>query len=178
LSEEEGMSEEQAPRGVFVINGEPCPFPDLGEGFTMAEAMVFYDYTGFPIEELFAGEDENDEELERKRRSPGVLAALMHLAYQRAHPKAPPAAVKKLVQATDMVSALASLAAALEEEDAERPPEEAPKSEPRPSSPTSSDSSSASSGDASGNGSAPPDDPPSPTTTFESDTSVISGQPI
>jgi hypothetical protein len=163
------MSEEQAPRGVFVIDGEECPFPELGEGFTMEEAMVFYDYAGFPIEELFADEDDADEELERKRRSPGVIAALMHLAYARTHPRASRKAIERIVRTTDWVKALEGLASALGQEVDERPPGEAPKS---------SDSSSASSGDGSTHASARPDVPPSRTTTFESATPAISGHAI
>lgn len=169
------MEDEQAPRGVFVIDGEECPFPDLGEGFTLDEAMVFYDYAGFPIEELFSDEDADDPELERKRRSPGVIAALMHLAYQRQHPKAPRKRVERIVRSADWVTALQGLAFALGEEDAARPPEEAPKSEQPQSSRPSSDSSSTSSGDASTNDSGRPDVVPSPTTTSESGTSAISG---
>lgn len=169
------MADEPAPRGVFVIDGEECPFPELGEGFTMEEAMIFYDYAGFPIEELFADEDDADEELERKRRSPGVIAALMHLAYARTHPRATRKAIERIVRSTDWVKALEGLASALAEEGPDdRPPEEAP----TPSSRPSSGSSSASSGHGSTRASDRPDAAPSPTTTSESATPAIFGHAI
>ena len=165
-----------ATRGKFVIDGAEYPFPELGEGFDMGEAMTFHDYTGFAIEELFSDEEEMDEDeasaLERNRRSPKVFAALMHIAYARAHPKAAESNIRRLIKATDFVDALKNFAA---EEDEDGPPVEAQKSEQ----PTSFyDERPASKVASSGNGfetsSDQPDESPAPTGTSASDTSAES----
>ncbi len=165
-----------ATRGKFVIAGQEYPFPELGEGFSMDEAMVFYDYTGFAIEELFSDDEEMEEdetaELEHKRRSPKVFAALMHLAYARAHPKAAESNIRRIIKATDFVTAIANFAS---EEDEEGPPAEAQKSEqPTSFSDENAPLSLASSGNGSTTSSDPPDGSLAPTGISESGTSAES----
>lgn len=146
---------QEAPRGVFVIDGEECPFPELGEGFDMEEAMVFFEYTGHPIEDLFIEVDEDDDEAvaeyELKLRNPKTMAALMHLAYARAHPQKKAATIKKLVRETDFVEAFSKLVTA--EDDASPPEMTSGETPPDKLSTTSSPSSSDESTAPSGNGS-------------------------
>jgi hypothetical protein len=152
----------EAPRGVFVIDGEECPFPELAEGFDMDEAMVFFEYTGHPIEDLFIEVDEDDEDAvaayELKLRSPKTMAALMHLAYARAHPKKNSAAIKTLVKNTDFVEAFSKLVT--EEDDASPPEMTSGETPPARPSMTSSPGSSNESTEASGNGSTKSSEPP------------------
>lgn len=169
----------KAPRGVFVIDGEECPFPDLAEGFDMDEAMVFYEYTGHPIEDLFVEIDEEDAEAvaeyELKTRNPKTMAALMHLAYARAHPKASASSIKKLVRSTNFVEAFSKLIEA--EEDASPPEMTSGETPPDKQSTRSSPSSSSESQELSGNGSTKSSEGlvaiPGRTGTSESDTSSL-----
>lgn len=131
--------------GAFLIDGEAYPFPDLAEMFTLDEAMVFFDYTGFPIEDMLIDVDdlESDDraEYETKARNPRVLAALMHLAYKRKHPKATETTIKRTIRDVDFVALLTGLVGG----DEESPPAETATPETG-SSPPSSDSSEPSSG--------------------------------
>jgi hypothetical protein len=175
---------QEAPRGVFVIDGEECPFPELGEGFDMDEAMVFFEYTGHPIEDLFIEVDEDDDEAvaeyELKLRNPKTMAALMHLAYARAHPQKKAANIRKLVKETDFVEAFSKL---VPEEDDAGPPEmtsgETPPDKPSTTSlPSSSDESTEPSGNGSTTSSEPLAAIPGRITTSESDTSSLLGHEI
>jgi hypothetical protein len=157
---------DEQPNGCFVIDGEDYPFPLLYEGFTMAEAMAFHSYTGFPLEELIVADldtlDEDERaDLEAKARSPKTLAGLMHIAYLRGKPGAKEAAVRKIVASTDFVTAVSKFLAATEQEDAEVPPTEPQKNEQQTSSSDgNSVESTQTSGDASGTSSEPPAETP------------------
>lgn len=167
------MESGEAKRGVFLIDGEDIPFPELAEGFDMDEAMIFFEYTGFPIEDLMVDTEELDPEevkaVEMKMRGPKTVAALMHLGYRRVHPKAAASNIRKLIGQTNFVDALKGLALPVEGDAS--PPE-------MTTSPTTSDesspASSASSGDVSTSDSEPPADDQEPTTTTRSATSSIS----
>ena len=114
-------------------------------------------------------DDDELREYQMKLRSPGTVGALMHLAYQRQHPKAKESNVRKLIRGTNFLEALAKL---VEEEDDASPPDEALKSLPaRSSSDRRPRSKAASSGTGSTTSSDQPEADPSPTTTTESDTS-------
>lgn len=173
---------EEAARGVFVINEEEVPFPDFSDGYTMDEAMAFYDYTGFPLEELIVSDDMDDEEREaatRKMRGPHVLSALMHIGYCRAHPKAADSSVRKLVRATSFVEAFSRFADTVgPEADETVPPSVESTSTPSESStskPVGSENtnepSNKSSGSGSQNGSSEPESHPATTGAGSSDTS-------
>lgn len=138
---------EETPRGVFVIDGGEYPFPELGDGFTMDEAMIFYDWTGFAIEDLMVDDEDADdaEEKERRARSPKVFAALMHIAYARSHPKATEKSIREIVKRTDFVAALKNFG----EQETEEESPLASTTEPGPSSPNGSVTSPESSGDSS-----------------------------
>ncbi len=165
-------------QGYFVINGEDYPFPLLYEGFTMDEAMAFFSYTGFPIEDVVGGDiDELDADeradLEMKARSPKTLSALMHIAYLRKHPATKEAAIRKIVGALDYVTVLSKLGAV--EDTADSPPAEPQKSSQQTgSSDERSPETSEPSGETSTTSSDQPADPPAPTGTTESDTSATS----
>lgn len=67
---------------VFEINGTGYEIA-LPSTFDMDEAQVFYDYTGFVVEEIWL-KDLGWDELGGR---PGFLNALLHISYQRGNPE-------------------------------------------------------------------------------------------
>lgn len=169
------MESDEVRRGTFVIDGESVPFPDFEEGWTLDEGMVFYEYVGIALEELTSNpEDEENadpdeqDEMDRKRRSPAVIAALMHIGYSRAHPNAKTSNIRRIVKSANYVDAMKNLLEASEVKDG--PP--AQKTPEQPDSDESLSVEKPSSGDGSTNGSDEPDGTPEPTGTTRSDTSL------
>jgi hypothetical protein len=138
----------------FVIDGTEYPIPELDD-FTMGEALVLYDYTGLSIDQV-------DEDAPRMP----LVAAFMHIAYQRGHPDASDAKVKRLVRDSNLQVALERFS--VEEEDV-RPPDQPPSEQPEKPFGSEHDS-----GSASTNGSTEPATGQSLTGTPGSDTPVIS----
>ena len=69
----------------FVIDGVVYEVPGL-DTLTMDEAQVLYDYSGLGLEDFAQSADETEEETkarERLFRNPGLMRALMHIAYKR-----------------------------------------------------------------------------------------------
>ena len=62
----------------FEIDGKPYPLA-MPSTFDMDEAQVFFDYTGFVVEEIWLS-DLGWSDLGKR---PGFLAALAHIAYRR-----------------------------------------------------------------------------------------------
>jgi hypothetical protein len=127
------------PAVYFVIDGRDYEVPDL-DTVTMGEAIIVYEYSGLALDEL-AGNSKH----------PGVIAALMHIAYQRGNPGEPKVGVRQLIEQTSLVSALEKMGG-------EDGPPEVGKTEQMPSSLPSSSSSDASSGPGSENASGDPAD--------------------
>lgn len=154
----------------FLIDEKLYDVPGL-ETFTMDEAQLLYDYSGLGLEDFMApDEDETDDERRRREkalRNPGLLRALMHVAFQRGNPTMKPVRVRELIGKVNLVAAMEALGAGEEDDDASPP---ASTSEPEQSSPSEWPASSESSGGGSTNGSDPPDAQPTPTGTSRSDT--------
>lgn len=78
----------------FVIDGARYDIPSL-YSFDMDENKIMFDLSGKPTEEwllmLEAGKadsttDERVMEIDRELKNPGLLRAMVHVAYRRAHP--------------------------------------------------------------------------------------------
>jgi hypothetical protein len=109
----------------FTIDGEIYEVPSI-DSLTMDEAQVLYDYSGLTIEDFSLGlSDDGDvesEELQAKMRNPGFMRALLHVAYQRAHPKQNPARVKALIGSANIIATFEKLAEPEDEGDDALPP--------------------------------------------------------
>lgn len=78
------------------------PAPD---DFTMDDLAVIYDYAGIVWADFAPSEDEEEEEARNRRLGqPAYMQALIHIAYQRAHPEMKYAEIKKLTGAAKIVS--------------------------------------------------------------------------
>lgn len=133
----------------FLIDETFYELPSL-DSFTMDEAQILYDYSGLTLED-FVDADEAD----KKFKNPGLLRALMHVAYQRGNPRMNTSRVKTLVGAASLVSAMEQLAeGTVAAEDDAGPPVST--LEPAESSQTRPDDSSESSGNPSPSDSAAP----------------------
>lgn len=154
----------------FTIADVIHEIPSL-DTFTMDEAQVLYDYSGLTIEDFALDEEDpaSEEKQLEKWKNPGFLRAMMHIAYQRANPRANRAKVQAVIGATNMIAAISTLA---EAEDDAVPP--ASTTEPSGSSPSDSVEWSEPSGNGSTNDSDAPVVPLTPTGTSRSDTSSIS----
>jgi hypothetical protein len=97
----------------FVIDGVVYEVPGL-DTLTMDEAQVLYDYSGLGLEDFAQSDNETEEETkarERLFRNPGLMRALMHIAYQRKHSKLPASQIRRLVGAANVLDALQGLVA-------------------------------------------------------------------
>lgn len=155
----------------FDIDGTLYEVPSL-DSFDLDELQVLYDYCGLTIEDFVTPPDENDDDArarERQFKNPGLIRALMHVAYQRGNPKTRPATIKDLIGKANALNVLAALAEDMpvEEEDGQVPlestsePDESSQSDSHANTP-SSEKKSVSSGAGSTNGSDPPDNAPKP----------------
>ena len=165
----------------FVIDGVVYEVPGL-DTLTMDEAQVLYDYSGLGLEDFAQSDNETEEETrarERLFRNPGLMRALMHIAYQRKHTKLPASQIRRLVGAANVLDALQGLVT-------EAPEDEIPLgSTSEPSKPSSSGSlgndsstppSSVTGGNGSPNGSDVQAGLPRATTTTRSATSSTSAR--
>ena len=136
----------------FMIDGGEYTIPTL-DTFTMGEALTLYEYSGLTIDEI-------DEDT---GAHPGVVAALMHIAYERGNPGVNKRKARAVVENSNLLEAIQSLLQS--GEDDAGPPELSRSSDPETSSPPSSDSSSSASGNGSATASEPPAETPEPTGT-------------
>lgn len=90
----------------FRINGEEYDVPTI-DTFGLGEAIVLHQYTGLTLDQL--------DEMEGLH--PGVVAALLHVAVQRAEPGMKPSAVRKLVEGANLIELLESMPTAEDDED-------------------------------------------------------------
>lgn len=154
----------------FEIDGKHYPVPPI-DTFNMDEAQVLYDYSNLVLEDFVKPQDETPEETREREqlfRNPGLIRALMHVAYQRGNPKIPAGRVKALIGSVTIISAYESLAASAPEDGEADPP--ASTTELAKPSPSDSVTSSGSSGDASTTDSDEPAALPEATGTTKSDT--------
>jgi hypothetical protein len=160
----------------FEIDGRVYEVPSLGT-FNLDEAQVLYDYSGLVIEDFLgllpeatnAERQEHEEQMGARMRNPGLLRALMHIAYQRGNPREKTQRIKELVSNANALEALLEFVAAGSEGDDEVPL--ASTTEPERSSETSSVDSSTSSGAPSESDTDPQGETPGSTGAGRSDTS-------
>lgn len=159
----------------FIVDGDRYPIIPL-DTFTLDEAQILYDYSGLTLEDfaplLVTDLDEDEvKEFDRKFRNPGFLRALVHVAYQRAHPNMSPAKVRRAIGEADLIENFDVLHGFATGDDAVPP---ASTTEPERSSVRSSVDSNENSGTGSSPSSDEPAGQPEPITTGESDTSLAS----
>jgi hypothetical protein len=161
----------------FMIDGQLYEVPGW-DTFTMDEAQVLFDYTGFTIEDVAADPDETDEAKEERTerfKNPGLLRAFMHIAYQRGNKDVKPARVKTLIGSANLLDSLEAFASKKDGEDEEG--DESPPvstTEPAPSSPSRPVEQNTSSGSGSETSSDQQDETQERTGTIESDMSSTS----
>ena len=125
----------------FVIQGSDYPVPEW-ISFTMDESEILYDKAKMTL-------DQADDDLVF---TPGLLSALMLIAYMRGNPGMSRKNAEKVIGAVPLADAIEHLAGEDEEEDA-GPPSPAPSVTPAPGEPEKNDESQPSTGDAGENGS-------------------------
>lgn len=136
-------------KNSFELDGKTYELPELRE-LDIDEWMVVYKYSKVVLRDLMPIIDDPQAEHDRieKLEQPGLMKALFHIAYQRAHPKKTTAAVETLV---GQIKYLPTLEAMDDGDDTEEvaedddpptltPVPESEPSEPEPSSPNDSDS--------------------------------------
>lgn len=136
----------------FVIQGVDYPVPTW-DTFTLDESEILYDRAKLTLADI-------DEDL---KMSPGLISALLVVAYLRGNPNAPRARAERIVGAMKMTDVLDQM---IPDGDADVPPSQPP----TPDEPESEPASTPSSGDDSGNDSENSAGPPDPTGTSGSDT--------
>jgi hypothetical protein len=172
----------------FNIDGTVYEVPMI-DSLTTDEAQVLYDYSRLTLDDFVPPKDETAEEKHDREeilRNPGFLRALMHIAYQRAHPEIRAAKVRALVGAANFVSALETMGNPEPDEEGgdDDVPPASTSEQPEPS-PTSSLENTpsppptiATPGNGSANGSDAREDQPATTTASRSDTSSTFAHPI
>lgn len=164
----------------FLIDGKHYPVPSI-DTFTLDEAQWLYEYSGLTLEDFFTEDDAS-----RNGRNPGLIRALMHVAYQRGNPRLKPATVKDVVGSFNAAEAIAAVYASLlaDMEAADDVPLESTSEPSRPSSSSSleNERSTSSRGEKRGSGSPTRSGErvvtPLPTGASRSGTSATSGQGI
>lgn len=164
----------------FLIDGRHYPVPSI-DTFTLDEAQVLYEYSGLAIEDFLTEDDS-----QRNGKNPGLVRALMHVAYQRGNPRLAYGKVRELVGSFNAAEAIASVYASLlaDMEAADDVPLESTSEPNRPSSSSSLENERSTSntgekrGSGSPTGSDEPDETPAPTGVLRSVTSAISPQEI
>ena len=131
----------------FLIDGVLYEVPTL-DTFDLDDAQVLYDYTGLAVEDFLVQPESEDEtrEMAQRFKNPGLIRALVHIAYQRNHPKMPAAQVRKIIGKVNQFEALMAFVG--------QNPEEAPDESPLAS--TSEPAGSSQSGPLDNENSTPP----------------------
>ena len=131
----------------FLIDGVLYEVPTL-DTFDLDDAQVLYDYTGLAVEDFLVQPESEDEtrEMAQRFKNPGLIRALVHIAYQRKHPKMPAAQVRKIIGKVNQFEALMAFVG--------QNPEEAPNESPLAS--TSEPAGSSQSGPLDNESSTPP----------------------
>jgi len=134
-------TEQEDARPKFEFDGKEYKLPELRD-LDIDEWMVVYKYSKVVLRDLMEIPDDAEAEAARveKLEQPGVMKALFHIGYKRAHPKKTDAAVETLVGQIKYLPTLEAM-----NPDEEVPPEEAdpteetsePESEPNEDEPSS-----------------------------------------
>lgn len=166
----------------FEIDGSRYEVPTL-DSLNMDEAQVLYDYSGLAVEDFVPPRPDMDdddklrhqESIAQRMKNPGLLKALLHIAYQRGNTHVRPSRVGELVGQVNVFDAVLSLVSNEPEED-DVPLASTPR--PEESSLSGSGGSSMSSGEGSGSDSDAPDAAPATTGHMRSDTSLMSDRKL
>jgi hypothetical protein len=120
----------------FKIEDQEYDVPEVDD-LDMDEWQVIYDYSGLILDDFAPIEDDDDAEQARTRRlaQPAFTTAMLHIGYQRAHPKMKAVDIKALVSGAKMLHILEQFGESTSEDDAVPP---ASTTEPTKSSPASS----------------------------------------
>lgn len=126
----------------FLIDGTIYEVPTL-LSLDMAERRVMFEDSGYIQEDFLWEQDEDDDAYEERvgklMRHPGVMEALMHIAYQRGNPTVKRETVRMIVEKTPYLEAISTMEAAVEPEEDAVPLElTTPLDEPSLSEPSSS----------------------------------------
>lgn len=130
----------------FVIQGVDYPVPEW-VSFTMDESVILYEKAGMTL-------DQADDDIVF---TPGLLAALMLIAYMRGNPGVSRKAGEKIIGSIPMVDAIEHLAGEPEDDDV-GPPSQTPSETEPLGEPARNDESTPSSGDVGENGSVTQDE--------------------
>ena len=177
MAAETNDTEQEEARPKFELDGKEYELPELRE-LDIDEWMVVYKYSKVVLRDLMEIPDDPAAEAARveKIEQPGVMKALFHIGYKRAHPKKTDAAVEHLVgqiKYLPMLEAMNEAVEGEEEPDAETDPtkDSAPDSESSSSEDEQSslrriDSETGNGSSASTTSSETPEDEPATTGTF------------
>ena len=169
MAAENDTDQEQEPTR-FELDGVGYEMPELRD-LDIDEWMIVYKYSKVVLRDLMEITDDPEAEQARvdKLEQPGVMKALFHIAYKRAHPKKTDAAVEALVGQIKYLPTLEAMNPGSEEASEEEDPTEettepgSEPSEPELSSLRSSDSQSGNGSSASTTSSETPEEEPAPT---------------
>ena len=101
----------------FEVEGKTYDFPELGD-LDLDEWGVVYKYSEVTIADLAPRDDDEEEQARVKRiNSPLFTAALVHIAFQRAHPRKTYSTVKYEVGRIKMIPLLDQIAESMPDED-------------------------------------------------------------
>ena len=105
------MADPGAAEAHFVIDGRDYEIPSL-ETFTMGEAVTLYEYSGLTLDQI-------DEDTPAH---PGLIAAFMHIAYERGNPGVKKQKVRDLIEQSNLLDAMQNFFTAPAGEDDADPP--------------------------------------------------------
>lgn len=160
-------------RPKFELDGVEYELPEIRE-LDIDEWMIVYKYSKVVLRDLMEITDDPDAEAARveKLEQPGVMKALFHIGYKRAHPKKTDAAVENLVGQIKYLPVLEAMNDDAEEASEEEDPTEettepeSEPSEPEQSLPSEPDSQTGNGSSSSTTSSETPEEEPATTGTF------------
>lgn len=122
MAAENDTQQEREP-ARFELDGKMYEMPELRE-LDIDEWMIVYNYSKVVLRDLMEITDDPSAEQERidKLEQPGVMKALFHIAYKRAHPQKTDAAVESLVGKIKYLPTLEALNPEEPEEGSEEDP--------------------------------------------------------
>ena len=121
----------------FEIDGKTYPLA-LPSTFDMDEAQIFFDHTGFVVEEIWL----NDLGWADLGKKPGFLAALAHIAYRRGNETSGSDEIKLTIGKQNRLALFGSMLGALTPEPVSEDPNPSSVPDETNSSPTSSETAS------------------------------------
>ncbi len=158
-------TDEEEARPGFELDGKKYELPELRD-LDIDEWMVVYRYSKVVLRDLMEIPDDPEAEAARveKLEQPGVMKALFHIGYKRAHPRKTASAVEELVGQIKYLPTLEAMNPDVEvpEDEVDPPTGEVPSSESEttPSSESRTDSENENGSSASGTSSETPEDLP------------------